>query len=67
MAHAMVLVFVKTLRRWKLLSMANTHAASVERLAVYYHVMTLISYRSCQYSGYSGVPGGPVFFIHLLM
>lgn len=35
-ALAMVLVFVKTLRRWKLLSMANTPAVFVERSALCY-------------------------------
>jgi len=36
MAHATVPVCVKTLRRWKLLSMANTHVASVERSDLFY-------------------------------
>jgi len=40
MAHAMVLVFVKILRRWKLLSMANTPVAFVERFVLYYSVLT---------------------------
>jgi len=42
MVHATVLVSVKTLRRWKLLSMANTHVASAERFSLYCVVRSMI-------------------------